>query len=343
MRKIWGILGSVGRWLGPVLLLLAAWLFVFPPMPFGNAASTVAPAGAIISVIAWFFARGPERRRDRWILATGALVGLTYFGWSSWDERRGYTQEIVSFNNRGAHLVGTLYIPDRHGKVPGMVFLPGSGGVPRHFYRSYATHFAQAGYAVLLYDKRGVGDSSGVREGKGILGGHKDMGLLASDAAAALALLAARPEVRTDALGIAGVSEGGLIAPQAAAINGHVAFMLNLTSPTTTLFQGMKFQNASHNGGEQQLAEAERWFGKDYDPMPSLRALGVPGLWLMADGDTMIPNRASIRNLDSLRKLGKPYEYRVIPGAWHGLVFGPKALVLDTIDTWLARVTTEKR
>ena len=169
------------------------------------------------------------------------------------------------------------------------------------------------------------------------------MALLASDAAAALTLLASRAEVRREMLGIGGVSEGGLIAPQAAALNGHAAFTLNLTSFTTTLFEAMTYQNASHNGSAQQLAGAKRWFGKDYDPMPSLRALSVPGFWLMADGDTMVPNRASIRNLESLRKLGKPYQYRVIPGAWHGLVFGPKALVLDTIDTWLAQVTAESR
>lgn len=342
MRKLWAIVRFVGRWLGPVLLALAALLFVYPPMPFGDAASTIALLGAIVSLIAWLFARRWGRRRNRRILAAVTLIGLTYFAWSYWNERRGYTQETVSFDNRGALLVGTLYLPDHRGKVPGMVFLPGSGGLPRHFYRNYATHFAQAGYAVLLYDKRGVGESSGTREGKGILGGHKDLGLLASDAAAALTLLASRPEVRSEMLGIGGVSEGGLIAPQAAVLNGHTAFMLNLTSLTTTLFEGMQFQNASHNGSEQQLAEAERWFGKDYDPMPSLRTLNIPGLWLMADGDTMVPNGASLRNLKSLRNIGKPYQYRIIPGAWHGLVFGPKALVLDTIDTWLAQVTASR-
>lgn len=66
--------------------------------------------------------------------------------------------------------------------------------------------------------------------------------------------------------------------------------------------------------------------------MPSLHALNIPGLWVMADGDTLVPNKASIRDLESLRQLGKSYEYRIICGAWHGLFFGPRKLVLNTID-----------
>ena len=76
--------------------------------------------------------------------------------------------------------------------------------------------------------------------------------------------------------------------------------------------------------------------------MPSLYALNIPGLWVMGDRDSLVPNSASFRNLESLRQLGKPYQYRLIPGAWHVMIVGPKAVVLGTIDTWLAQVTAIK-
>jgi dienelactone hydrolase len=345
MRRIWRGLKFLGRWLGPGLILLSLSLVFFPITPFGDAASMPALAGAIVCAIAWLFARRPELRAHRTILASCAAVGLAYWGWSAWDEGRGYRQQTVSFDNQGARLVGTLYLPDRRDRVPGLVFLPGSGAVPRHYYRSYAAHFAKAGYAVLLYDKRGIGDSSGKVTTRSFLDtdADNDFELLASDASAALSFLIARKEVRSDAAGIGGVSEGGWIAPRAAEINGHAAFLLNITSPTPTLYQVVEWQITSQNLGARELAAAKRRFKADFDPLPSLRALTIPGLWVLAASDTMVPNQATMRDLDAMRKLGKAYDYRVIPGAWHGLVIAPKKPVLDTIDTWLAQVTAQKR
>jgi uncharacterized protein len=78
----------------------------------------------------------------------------------------------------------------------------------------------------------------------------------------------------------------------------------------------------------------------DFDPLVDLRALDIPGLWMLGDRDWMVPSGSNARNLD---ELGKPYEYRNIPGAWHGMLIGPKALVLDNIDTWLAQVAAQKQ
>jgi pimeloyl-ACP methyl ester carboxylesterase len=78
-----------------------------------------------------------------------------------------------------------------------------------------------------------------------------------------------------------------------------------------------------------------------YDPTTDLRALNIPGLWLMGDRDWMVPSEPEIHNLQRLRELGKPYEYRNIPGAGHSMQGGPKNLVEDTIKQWLARVTNQ--
>lgn len=350
MRKVWAIvkaiLGFIGRWLGPALIVFAAYSFFFPLGAFGDGSLAPAIAGAVVAAIACIFMRAPVRQSHRKILAVAAVAAFAFACWRYWEGTRGYHEEIVSFDNRGVRLVGTLYLPDRPGKVPGIVFLPGSGATPRGFLRPYTVHLAQAGYAVLIYDKRGVGDSSGKREAKGFFSVHRDLEALASDASAGLSFLAARPEVRSDAVGFTGLSEGGFIAPRAAVLNGHAAFMLILTSPTTSLYQTVVYQDVTRDRGksaEQSLAEAKRWFGKDFDPMVSLRALEIPGLWLFASEDTLEPNAASIRNLRGLQQLGKPYEYRVIPGAWHGLVIGPKAPVEDTIGTWLAKVAAQKQ
>jgi pimeloyl-ACP methyl ester carboxylesterase len=274
----------------------------------------------------------------------------------------------VTFENRGAHLVGTLYLPDRPDKVPGIIWVDGSGPQPRALQKPFAAHFARSGYAVLAYDKRGVGSSTGQ-----FVGGERaicpdNIDLLASDASAALSLLSKRSEVRSDAVGFVGASQAGWITPRAAVMNGHAAFMLLLSGPTTSAHSILRLErlrlgpedaagptlakaiDAFRPGGagvpdgltpDQAYALAQNAPGDfpcpDYDPIFDLRALNIPGLWLLGDRDWIVPSGPTGQILGSLSELGKHYEYRNIPAAGHAMVLGPRELILETIDSWLAR------
>lgn len=366
--KVWAVLRFAGRWLGPLLIVIAAALFLFAPLPFGDPSRTPALAGGIVCAVAWIFARGPERKRWRGFLAVCVVLALAFAGWRQWDGRRGYREEVVSFDNRGARIVGTLYLPDRAGKHPGIVWIHGSGAQPRSFGAAHAAHCAGLGFAVLVYDKRGVGDSTGHFEGGDRAIDPANIELLASDGAAAMTLLAKRPDVRGEMVGFVGASQAGWITPRAAVLNGHAAFMLLLSGPTTSTHTQMRYERfhigqpdpakgpdlanvfdaftrgripegmtADQADVEAQKQPLDLSFA-DYDPVTDLRRLSIPGLWLLGDADWMVPSGPTARNIDALRQLGKPYEYRHIPGAWHSMIVGPRKLVLDTIDTWLMRV-----
>lgn len=372
MRRLWATLWAVlkfaGRWLGPLLIAITAALYLFAPIPFGDPSGLPALAGGIVCAIAWAFARGPERKRWRASMAACGILALTFAGWRQWDQQRGFREETVSFENRGAHIVGTLYLPDRAGKQPGIVWIHGSGPLPRSTEAGHAAHFARLGFAVLIYDKRGVGDSTGHFEGGDRAVDPANVELLASDASTAMSLLAKRSDVRSDMIGFVGASQAGWITPRAAVLNGHAAFMLLLSGPTTSTHTQMRYERF-HIGRPDpakgpNLANIFDAFTRgripdgmtpdeadveaqkrpldlpfpDYDPVIDLRALDIPGLWLLGDADWMVPSGPTARNLDALRQLGKPYEYRHIPGAWHAMTFGPRRLVLDTIDTWLTQV-----
>lgn len=373
VRRIWNTLKFTIRWLGPIVIVLGIGLFIFPLGPFGDASSIVALAGAVVTTIGCIFLRAPERREGRKILAIIALVGFTFAGWRFWDYSRGFHKENVNFDNRGAHLAGTLYLPDRPGPAPGIVVVHGSGALPRAVYAGSAIQFAKWGYAVLVYDKRGTGDSTGHFENGDRTLCPDNIDLLASDASAAHDVLARRPEVRTDMVGFFGGSQAGWITPRAAALNGHAAFMLLLSGPTTSTHAWLRYERFHLNQGRAQydpptLMDIKKAFGRGdipesmsadqayavaqkvsestfpcdaYDPTTDLRALNIPGLWLMGDRDWMVPSEPEIHNLQRLRELGKPYEYRNIPGAGHSMQGGPKNLVEDTIKQWLARVTNQ--
>jgi hypothetical protein len=70
-------------------------------------------------------------------------------------------QENVRFTSGSVSLAGTLVSPRGRGPFPAIVFIHGSGPDSRENYRGQAVWFARQGFAALIYDKRGVGVSTG--------------------------------------------------------------------------------------------------------------------------------------------------------------------------------------
>ena len=115
-------------------------------------------------------------------------------------------EEEVRFRNGDVELAGTLLLPAGPGPHPAVVFLHGSGAEGRWASTYLARRLVRGGTAALIWDKRGVGESSGSW-------GEASFEDTAGDVAAAVALLRSRPEIDEDRVGIHGHSQGGTIAP----------------------------------------------------------------------------------------------------------------------------------
>ncbi len=79
-----------------------------------------------------------------------------------------YVEEEVTFANGEITLAGTLTLPSPPARHTAVVLLQGSGPVNRDEdvfgmkgFAIIADHFARNGIAVLRYDSRGVGGSTG--------------------------------------------------------------------------------------------------------------------------------------------------------------------------------------
>lgn len=119
----------------------------------------------------------------------------------------------VTFPSAEVVLAGSLAVPDHGTSVPGVVMVGGSGPSDRNndtFFPPIRRRLVAAGFAVLSYDKRGVGASSG----DWLAGTIADFAI---DAAAALEFLRSQPDVRAEATGLLGHSEGGWVVLHAAA------------------------------------------------------------------------------------------------------------------------------
>jgi pimeloyl-ACP methyl ester carboxylesterase len=129
-----------------------------------------------------------------------------------------YHEEEIKFNNRKVTLAGTLVVPLGKGPHPAVVFTHGSGAQIRQ--RGVLEQlFVRAGVAVLTYDKRGVGESTGDWN----TASFED---LADDAVAGAEFLRSRSDIDPKRIGFWGLSQGGWIAPLAADRFGKPAFVM---------------------------------------------------------------------------------------------------------------------
>src|SRR5688572_5878859 len=99
------------------------------------------------------------------LIVCGVLLSVTAAYPAPLETHR---DEEVSFRNGSIAIAGTLTIPSGSGPFPAVVLLSGSGPQNRDSdvfgfrpFKLIADSFAQRGIAVLRYDDRGVGGSSG--------------------------------------------------------------------------------------------------------------------------------------------------------------------------------------
>jgi alpha/beta superfamily hydrolase len=132
----------------------------------------------------------------------------------------------ITFTADGVTCEGVFVPPDEVGQAPGIVVChphPLHGGdMENNVVRAVADAFAAAGFAVLRFNFRGVGRSTG-HYGEGI----DEQG----DAKAALAWLISQPGIATDRLYLAGYSFGARVTLAVAATDPRVRGFIVVAPP----------------------------------------------------------------------------------------------------------------
>jgi uncharacterized protein len=139
-----------------------------------------------------------------------------------------YRAQDVEYENKagGVKLAGTLTLPPGNGPFPAVILITGSGAQDRDEsllghkpFLVLADYLTRRGVAVLRVDDRGVGGSTGSIK----TSTSEDF---AGDALAGLSFLKKRKDIDSRKIGMIGHSEGGIIAPIAAALSKDVAFIV---------------------------------------------------------------------------------------------------------------------
>jgi len=177
--------------------------------------------------------------------AEAQAAGFTWKGAQKWKARRvSLRQEEVAFTNRNVTISGTLVLPKTPPPHPVVIFAAGGTAAgTREMFRHLAEFFALHGVAGLIYDKRGLGRSSG----DWLRTGFDD---LADDVLAGVRLLKTRPDIDGQHIGLMGSSQSAWIVALAASKSEDVAFIIS--------------QSGSGVGvEEQELYRSEAWLRAD--------------------------------------------------------------------------------
>lgn len=171
-----------------------------------------------------------------------------------------YDVRDVEFENPRdtVRLAGTLTTPRDVTAAPAVVLISGSGPqdrdetiVEHRPFHVLADHLTRNGIAVLRYDDRGVGQSTGEYVRATTLD-------FSRDAEAAFDFLKTQSGIDPARIGLIGHSEGGLIAPLVASRRIDVAFIILIAGPGVNgqeilLAQGERFLRASGQAGQAEI------------------------------------------------------------------------------------------
>jgi len=147
-----------------------------------------------------------------------------------------YTEEHISYNNPEADvtLSGTLTLPPSKGPFPVVLLIAGSGPIDRDEtvfghkpFLVLADYLTRQGIAVLRFDKRGCGKSTGNYD-------QATSQDFSDDVLAGIAYIKSRKELNLNQIGLVGHSEGGIIAPIVAAKSKDVAFIVLMAGTGVT-------------------------------------------------------------------------------------------------------------
>jgi uncharacterized protein len=281
----------------------------------------------------------------------------------------------TEFNANGVKLTGRLVLPKSGGQTAIVVLVHGSETDSARDFYALQRLLPAEGVGAFVYDKRGTGASGGKYT--------QDFSLLANDAVAAMREARRLAGVRAGRIGYQGTSEGGWVAPLAAArasvdfvivgyglafsvidedqqevalemrLKGHsseeIAKAEEVASAAEAVFESGFTKGFGRFDAVRAKYRSEPWYkdlhgnytylilpfseadlrekGKAYvfgtpfryDPMPTLRALKSPQLWILGEDDLEAPSAPTASRLKALAARGRPITLAVFPHAEHGI------------------------
>lgn len=259
-----------------------------------------------------------------------------------------YKKKYVRIKNDDIILSGALYYPkiENGQKIPAMIIAHGSGPTTE-YNPSYYTYLGlQMGMAVLVCDKRGVGNSEGEYD-RSWINSTSVFNDLASDLVAQLDWLKTIPEIDTARIGMMGPSQAGWIMPIAATMTNSFEYIVSLAGPAVSVGEENYYSALTNEDGypsgdpiEEADSKIQSFKGDHlYNPSPTLKKLQTKTLWQFGQHDRSVPTQESVRRLEKLDK--SIFDIKVVENVGHGsanVYTGEYEDFIPIIKPWLVKI-----
>jgi pimeloyl-ACP methyl ester carboxylesterase len=261
----------------------------------------------------------------------------------------------------GTLLSGHLFKPEGSKKCPLIVFVTGSGSLSYkmdwqndsfYFCSTFAAVCLAEGFAVLLVDKRGVGESKGNWKSQSFYDRADDMYDV-------IQLMKIHPEILEHHISVAGHSQGGWIVQLLASMYPNdIKSALSIAGPAYSVREQM-VDNMESELIMKGYRRSVKWllflystsltlyqyistFVKtgyisyilSYDARDVIQAIKVPTYFAFAENDHLVPlekNEPLAREL--LKDVNIPWEIRVTKGVNHSYASSAKYQTWDEIES----------
>ncbi len=237
-------------------------------------------------------------------------------------KRIAVTSTPASFGDGGVRIAGRLLEPPGKGPFPAVVLVPGSVPATRDTYDLWAMFFVSRGFAVLSYDKRGVGASTGTYVRAATDQNLRD---LAADVVAGVEWLKHRHDVDARRIGLSGGSQAGWVMELAASRSRDVRWAAFQSGPAMSVGRQLAYSGVTHEGAvdptdAQIHAALDNAPDSGFDPRPVLAALKIPLLWQLGSVDKRMYTPETLANLAAIQAAGThDFTIHVYAGGAHSL------------------------
>jgi pimeloyl-ACP methyl ester carboxylesterase len=133
--------------------------------------------------------------------------------------------EKFVFESGRFHVVGELRIPSGEGRHPLVIMVHGDGPAYKNSFLLLKQRFLRAGYATLIWDKPGFGQSTGELSRQRLRAERAEVLLGAIDRAKN------HPRINSRRIGVWGISQAGYVIPLALAKTDDISFMIMVGCP----------------------------------------------------------------------------------------------------------------
>lgn len=214
---------------------------------------------------------------------------------------------VFTSQSGNATIEGELFLPEGQGPFPTLIIVPGSGNDTRESLESFVPLINSFGYGLYIYDKRGLGGSTGVYPIETLENPNDFLSARADDIISIVSLLKTHTDIKPNKIGLFGSSQGTWVNTIAyEKISNDISLMVMSSGGVTSTGAEQYYEDLIENSN-LSIIEANQMMNSytgalGYNPKPTLDTTTIPTLFIYGGKDDSHPTLYDKDIVESMQK-----------------------------------------